>query len=109
MSQHRKLAEGRWFEMSLAEQMAHIGSEVLRALSWKEKGNENHSRMALDRALELLDLQLQDSRYIHRLKEFCRLREVICDYFFGENEYKSTERQWNNYFYAFNRAARKNF
>lgn len=109
MSQHKQLQEGRWFEMSLAEQMSHIGSEVFRALAWKKKGNENYSWMALERALELLDLQLQDSRYRSRLKEFCRLREAICDYFIGGNEYGSTEKQWKNYFLSFNRAARKNF
>lgn len=66
ISQQRE--KRRWFILPIAEQMSHIGGEVLRAIAWKEKGNQNYSHMALDRALELLDLQLQDSRYIHRLK-----------------------------------------
>ncbi len=95
--------------MSLAEQMAHIGSEVLRALAWRQKGNERYSGMALDRALELLDLTIKDYRHRTRLKELCRLREVICDYFLGDNEYQSTDALWKSYFYPFNWSARKNF
>ncbi len=105
---HEELREGRWFTLSLAEQMSHVGSEVFRALSWKKKGNDKYSSMALERAFDLLDLIILDIRYRSRLKEICRLREVLCDYFFGDNEYKSTEEKWNNYFYAFNWAARKN-
>ena len=30
--QHQSLAEGRWFTLSLAEQLANIGSEVSRAI-----------------------------------------------------------------------------
>jgi len=37
--QHAGLAAGRWAEMSLAEQMLNIGSEVSRANRWKSKGN----------------------------------------------------------------------
>jgi len=32
---HKKLAEGRWFQLSLCEQLGNIGSEVDRALHWK--------------------------------------------------------------------------
>lgn len=31
MNIHKELAAGRWFELSLAEQLGNIGSEVLRA------------------------------------------------------------------------------
>ena len=37
--QHKELAAGRWAQMSLAEQMLNIGSEVSRANRWKAKGN----------------------------------------------------------------------
>ena len=37
--QHKDLAAGRWAQMSLAEQMLNIGSEVLRANRWKTKDN----------------------------------------------------------------------
>jgi len=105
--QNGELAKGRWFKLTLIEQMANIGSEVMRAISWKQKGDEGYSRLAFERALELLDLTIADSRHKHRLKEICRTREVLCDYFVGDNEYKSTDGQWEKYFYAFNFGVRK--
>jgi hypothetical protein len=32
--QHRELAAGRWWELSIAEQLGNIGSEVSRAVRW---------------------------------------------------------------------------
>jgi len=49
--QHRELAAGRWFGLSLIEQLANVGSEVIRAISWKNKNNLEYSRMAFERAL----------------------------------------------------------
>lgn len=34
---HKELAQGRWAQMPLAEQMANIGSEVSRAFNWQKK------------------------------------------------------------------------
>lgn len=104
--QHKNLAAGRWGELSFFEQMANVGSEVERALKWREKNNPEYSRMAFERALELLDLTIEDQKNSTRLKELLRLREVLADYFAFENEYNSTEKSWRNYFYAFNFAAR---
>ena len=38
--QHKNLASGHWHELSLIEQMANIGSEVERAIKWRNKGKE---------------------------------------------------------------------
>ena len=56
--QHKDLAAGRWAQMSLAEQMLNIGSEVSRANRWKAKGNEEQCHRAADRALELVSLTI---------------------------------------------------
>ena len=104
--QHKDLAAGRWNEMPFFEQMANIGSEVERTIKWKEKENKEYSRLAFDRALELLDLSIADRKNISKLKELLRLREILADYFVFENEYFSTDKSWRNYFYAFNFAAR---
>lgn len=56
--QHKDLAAGRWAQMSLAEQMLNIGSEVSRANRWKAKGNEEQCHRAADRALELVLLTI---------------------------------------------------
>lgn len=87
--QHTELAAGRWAEMSLAEQMLNIGSEVSRANRWKSKGNEEQCRRAADRALELLSLTIDAQRGKHDLGEFCRLYEVLADFYYGENSYQT--------------------
>jgi hypothetical protein len=104
--QHQSLAAGRWRSLSLIEQLANIGSEVERALNWRQKGNPAYSQKALERALELIGLTIEDPRHRGRLREITRLREVLLDYFLGENQYRSNEDLWRRYFYAFGYAAR---
>jgi hypothetical protein len=101
---HPELAAGRWFEMSLVEQMANIGSEVERAIAWRGR-NQRNSAAAFDRGLELLDLTLADPRHRRRLRELTRLREVLADSFVFDNRYGSTDESWRRYFGAFTYAA----
>ena len=103
--QHKDLAAGRWNSLSFFEQMANIGSEVERAIKWREKGNAEYGQMAIERALELLDLTIADKKNIGRLRELTRLRETLVDYFAFDNTYQSTNKSFQNYFYAFNFAA----
>lgn len=102
---HKQLAAGRWFELSLIEQLANVGVDVERAIRWRNKGNLEYSRQAFERALELLDLTLADPKNRKRLKEPCRVRELLVDYFAYDNEYGSTDELWQKYFFAFNYAA----
>ena len=104
---HKELASGRWKQLSFFEQMANIGSEVERALNWQVKHNAEYCRQAFERALELIDLTLDGSTVFTRLKEVARLREAIVDYFYGTNQFMSTEASWRKYFLAFAYAARK--
>ncbi len=48
-ARHPGLAAGGWQRLSLLEQLANIGSEVERALSWASRGNTPYSERALDR------------------------------------------------------------
>ena len=105
--QHKDLALGRWQKFSLLEQMANIGAEVGRAINWKNR-NEENSKMAFERGLELLDLTIIDPKNKKRLKELLRVRETLADYFYFDNIYGSSDEKWNNYFYAFNYAVRIN-
>jgi hypothetical protein len=103
---HKDLASGRWFQFSLAEQLANVGSEVERTISWRDKGNTEYSRHAFERALELLSLTLGDPKNKTRLKELSRLQEVLIDYFACQNSYHSSDALWRKYFYNFNYLAR---
>jgi len=102
---HKELASGRWFELSLLEQLANIGTDVERAIRWKQKGNEDYSKQAFERALDLIYLTVEDPKNRKRLKEILRTREALIDHFIYDNEYNTTEEQWQNYFYQFNYAA----
>jgi len=106
-AQHATLAAGRWQSFSLMEQLAHVGSEVERALTWAEKNNPAYSQLAFERALELLALTIADPRHVSRLKELTRTREALLDFFMGENQYASTPRMWRKYFFAFAFASKK--
>jgi hypothetical protein len=103
--QHRELAAGRWRSLSLVEQLANVGSEVERALNWRGKNNSEYSLLAIERALELLHLTIEDPRHRRRLRELTRLREVLLDDFFGGNQFGSTDKSWRSYFYALAHAA----
>lgn len=105
--QHQKLAIGRWQKLTFPEQMANLGSEVERAIRWRQKGDQKYSQAAFFRSLELADLTIRDSKnHGPRLKELCRLRECLVDYFYGDNQYGSADQSWQKYFRAFNWLAR---
>ena len=114
--QHKGLAAGGWAEKSLIEQMANIGSEFYRALSWKKKENEQYCMRAFERGLELIDLTVasclfryseEPSRRRAALRELLRLREALCDYFVGDNEFGFDAEAINRYFYHFAIAQRR--
>lgn len=101
---HKNLTVEKWSKFTLVEQMANIGSEVGRAMKWRRK-NKDYYYLALERALELIDLTLADPKNKGRLKEVARMREVLVDYFYYENIYGSSDELWQKYFYGFNYAA----
>lgn len=107
MIYHKELASGRWFTFAFVEQMANVGSEVERAIKWRSE-NKDYSIKAIERALELLSLTIDDMKNIKRLKELTRLYEVLVDYFYYDNQYGSSDNLWQKYFYGFNYAARIN-
>jgi hypothetical protein len=97
----------RWYGLSLAQQLGNVGSEVSRALKWRSR-NSTIAQGAVDRAVELIDLTLDDPRHrvaVARLREICRAREVLLDFLVGTNGYGSTEATLLRYFDAFAVAA----
>jgi hypothetical protein len=103
---HQDLADGRWRTFSLMEQLGNVGSEIDRTINYKKRNQAQMSQEAFERGLELLDLTIQDPKNITRLKELCRVREVLVDYFMYDNIYGSTDELMHNYFFAFAYAAR---
>jgi len=102
--QHQLLAEGRWFTLSLTEQLANIGSEVHRAI--RARGNENRYNGAIKRGFELFTLTLNDARWCKRRKELTRVKELFCDAILGGAEYGTSLEDLDKYFNYFALAAR---
>lgn len=100
--QHQGLASGRWFDLSFAEQMGNIGSEVTRTFKWFLK-KDKRLNQSFERTLELFDLTLSDKRWLKRNKEICRGREYFCYLIFTENipdlpkEIRSFEKYFNDF------------
>ncbi len=103
---HRELAAGRWNELSFFEQMANVGAEIGRTITWKSKMNPEYSGRAFERAIELLDLTVRDKKNLSRIKEVLRVREALVDHFVFDNIYRSTDDSWQRYFRPFQMAAR---
>lgn len=102
---HSNLAAGAWQRLSLAEQLGNVGSEVSRA-RMRQSDDPDRFLQAMDRALELLDLTIQDSRWRFRLKELTRTREFLCDALTGGSNYQATLDELDRYFLTFAIAAR---
>jgi len=64
-------------------------------------------KLAFFRALELLDLTIDDPKNALGLKELCRVREFLVDYFLYDNVYGFDDASWRKYFMTFALAARK--
>jgi hypothetical protein len=103
---HQELAAGRWYQLSLAEQLGNVGAEVgrMRRHSGRDAGS---ATAAFERALELLDLTLADPRWRGRLREIARSRELVCDAASGGHAYGSTLADLDRYFLWFAIAARR--
>lgn len=96
-----------WNNLTFAEQMANIGSEVQRTINWERKDNKEFKSNAFTRCLELIDLTTANTTEFPKLKELRRARELLVDHFLYENQYQTTHQQWEDYFLPFAVAARQ--
>ena len=90
--QHSSLENGRWAELTFAQQMANIGSETSRVLKALEAGRDNRAQSAFARFQELIDLTIRYGRKDESLisrsamwEELCRFRELYCAAFLERN------------------------
>jgi hypothetical protein len=98
----------RWAALTLLEQLAHVGSEVERAIRAFENANQARFTGALARALELFDLTAADPRWANpKRREILRAREEFCRLFFDESVPEQSAAGLRRYFLAFARGARR--
>lgn len=99
---HKGLNLEQWRQLSFEYQLGNIGSEITRARIWDEKGDNEQRNRALERALELIDLTLQDTQ----AGEIKILRDVVQDKLAMKNAYDCPLDTLENYFLPFALLAR---
>ncbi len=99
--------EKRWQRFSFYQQMGNIASELSRAIRFKEQNDFKHMQSSLLRLIELLDVTKEDSQNKNRLKEICRFKEVVSDWYCGTNVYSVLPETLKNYAMTFALAARR--
>ncbi len=93
--------------MTLVDQLAHVGSEVDRAIRAHAAGNRIRFDSALSRALELFDLTATDERWRGaRRREILRARSEFCRLFFDDSVSADSAAGLSRYFLHFAMAAR---
>ena len=82
---HASLENGRWAELSFAQQMANIGSETSRVYRALVSGKESRAECSFARFQELIDLTIRYGRQNESAsarsamwEEICRFRELYC-------------------------------
>lgn len=69
--------------MSIGEQISNVGSEVSRVIRWKNRGNEKRKEGFCLKAIEYLNLSIEDSKNIHRVSELNKCNRRVEGLFFG--------------------------
>lgn len=99
--------ETRWRRFSFYQQMGNIASELSRAAGFEKKRNEKQTRSALWRLLELVDLTIEDPKNRSRLRELCRFKEILADWYCGTGIYRPRPESLKRYAMDFALLARK--
>lgn len=91
-----------WNKLSIYDQLGTIGTEIGRTMSWRRSPQYGNPESSFYRGLEYLDLTINDPKNRGpKLKELCRVREVIVDWYYGAQLYATTDEDLNNYFEPF--------
>ena len=91
----------RWFAMPVSLQISNIGSEVGRAIKYKNRNDQEKAEHFVAKAIQLLELTKQDPKNKGRVGEFEFAIEELIDYFLGNNVYSTTDEMLRKYYDAF--------
>ena len=97
----------RWQNLTFYQQLGNIASELSRAIQFKNQNDIKHMNSSLWRLLELLDLTKADKKNSLRLRELCRFKEVLCDWYCQTKVYDVDPDSLKNYSLNFAMLARK--
>ena len=71
----------RWHSLTFYQQLGNIASELSRGIKFKNQNDLEQMNSSLWRLLELLDLTIDDKKNTSRLRELCRFKEVLGDWY----------------------------
>lgn len=98
-------SDGEWYGLPLGRQLARVGRLVDRALKWQEKGRPELCLKSANWALELLRLIIEHPDNADRARELSQARDVLADYFLGDNLCRTTPALLRGWFRAIARRA----
>ena len=75
----------RWKSFTKREQLLTISAEFMRAKNWQEKDQAKFI-LALERALELIDLTLSDEKWRDSIQMILVLREEVAKFFIAQRK-----------------------
>lgn len=100
--------QATWSTYSIHLQLATVGAEVGRAISWRANPSYGNPDDCFSRALSYLQLTISDAKVTDaKRRELCRVKEVLLDWYYGDNLYHSTNDGWERYFLPFSLAANR--
>lgn len=83
----------RWFILLYEIQISNVGSEVHRAIRWKNKGDNIKKKNITNKAIEFLQYMIEDPSNKDKIEEIeFRITQLI-DYFMGENYLDTTDEE----------------
>ena len=97
----------RWQGLTFYQQMGNIASELSRAIKFKDQNDAEHMNSSLWRLLELMDLTIDDEKNRSKLRELCRFKEVLSDWYCQTKVYDIDPESLKTYALNFAMLARK--
>lgn len=95
-----------WHHLSIYDQMSAIGAEIGRTISWRQNPQYGNPETCFYRGLEYLDLSISDPKNRGaKLKELCRLRELLADWYLDSKLYTTSDLDLSRYFTPFSLAS----
>lgn len=83
---HIHLTLEKWFSYPKGQQILMIGNELNRAANWIKKRQNLETDMCYERAFELIDLTVEDSKWKGHLRELLRLREILAELYLQKSK-----------------------
>jgi hypothetical protein len=82
---HTNLTSEKWEAYSTTQQVLMIANELNRASNCLKSNHPADAEKCFERAIELTDLTVEDTRWHKGLRELLRFREVLSELYISKN------------------------